>query len=224
MESIVLITAHPDDETTMGGTAWLLKDMFKLHIICCTRGERGIPDTPMDEAGRIREAELREAGALLNAELTFIDRINGDLYADQEICSQVTALVDEIAPRAAFTLWPVDYHPDHSAVSEIARKVFHNAQQSFELVYFEAGYLCQTTHFDPDIYVNITDVKKHRDALMRCHVSQNPDDHLVNLFTGYMEIRGKELGTAYAEAFRSLMPYGKTDKSILFELKEAAEA
>jgi LmbE family N-acetylglucosaminyl deacetylase len=223
MESILYIYAHPDDISTMGGTAWLLKDKYKLHAVCLTRGERGIADVGFDEAGRIREAEEIKACAMLNAELTFLDRINGELYADKEICEQVTALVDKIKPAAVFTLWPVDYHEDHSAVSEIARKAFYHSTCSFELIYGEAGYLIQTSHFEPDIYVDITAVKTKRDELMRCYESQNPDDHLVKLFTGYTIIRGKEIGCGHAEGFRSLMDYGRTDPSILLQLPEARE-
>ena len=43
MDSILFIVAHPDDLAFgMGGTALLMKDKFKLHIFCATRGERGM--------------------------------------------------------------------------------------------------------------------------------------------------------------------------------------
>ena len=41
MENIVFIVAHPDDMAYgMGGTAWLLKEKYNLHILCTTRGEK----------------------------------------------------------------------------------------------------------------------------------------------------------------------------------------
>ena len=42
--AIAFVTGHPDDVAfAMGGTAWLLKDKYQLHVFCATRGERGYP-------------------------------------------------------------------------------------------------------------------------------------------------------------------------------------
>ena len=222
MDSIVFIMAHPDDVgAAQGGTALLLKEHFKLHVICATKGERGIAGVSYDEAAKIRELEEKNACDLINAELTFLGKINGQLYADKEICDEVTRMVDEIAPKAVITFWPVDYHEDHRAAAEIARKAVQFSKHSIELCFGEAGYLIQTTHFEPEIYVDITQVMPQKLDLIRCHESQNKDELLIDLFTGYGKMRGDEIGVAYAEGFRSVMDFGKKEDSILFQLSEA---
>ena len=50
-ESVVFIVAHPDDvANAMGGTAWLLREKYNLHVFCATRGQRGIAGKTPEEA------------------------------------------------------------------------------------------------------------------------------------------------------------------------------
>ncbi|GAH72350.1 unnamed protein product, partial [marine sediment metagenome] len=43
MESVLFVVAHPDDLAYgMGGIAFLLRDKFDLHLVCATKGERGV--------------------------------------------------------------------------------------------------------------------------------------------------------------------------------------
>ena len=70
METIVLIYPHPDDEAYgMGGTALLLKEQFRLHLFCLSKGERGLGQDPSPSTAAMREQEARTAAAMLNAEL-----------------------------------------------------------------------------------------------------------------------------------------------------------
>ena len=40
--SIAFVVAHPDDVAfSFGGTAWLLHEQYKLHVLCASKGERG---------------------------------------------------------------------------------------------------------------------------------------------------------------------------------------
>lgn len=40
---VAFVLAHPDDlDHSMGGTAWMLKDAYDLHVFCATKGEHGI--------------------------------------------------------------------------------------------------------------------------------------------------------------------------------------
>ncbi len=39
--AVAFVVAHPDDVAfLMGGTAWLRKDRYQLHVICASQGER----------------------------------------------------------------------------------------------------------------------------------------------------------------------------------------
>ena len=220
MQSVLFVVAHPDDVAFgMGGIAWLLREKFDLHLLCATKGERGIPGRDLSEAGTIREQEKKTECALLNANLTFLGRIDRELYADIETCQLVAAAILRIAPIALFTLWPVDSHPDHSAISEIAKKAVFMAQKPTEIVYCEEGD-GQTSHFTPSIYVDISGVIEKKLELMRCHASQNKDDSLAQACLRKASRRGAEADCAYAEGYRSLACHGSDGLSIFSALDQ----
>ena len=122
MGTVIFIVAHPDDAAYgVGGTAMLLKEQYRLHILCATRGERGTT-LPMEKTAAIREKEEMAACRLLDAELTFLDMIDREVFAGKEICAKVAEILKEEQAKAVFTIWPIDSHPDHSGVSEITKK------------------------------------------------------------------------------------------------------
>lgn len=87
MESVLFVVPHPDDLAYgMGGIAFLLRDKFDLHLLCATKGERGIPGRSLDETGITREEEQKAACELLGANLNFLGKIDRELYADIETC------------------------------------------------------------------------------------------------------------------------------------------
>lgn len=220
MESVLFVVAHPDDLAYgMGGIAFLLRDRFDLHLVCATKGERGISGRSLSETGAIREEEQKAACELLGANLNFLGRIDQELYADIETCRQVADTVRRTAPIALFTLWPVDNHPDHSAVSEIARKAVFMAQRSIEIVYCEEGDR-QTAHFTPDIYVDISGVIDEKLELVRCHESQNKNDSMVQACLKKASRRGEEVGCAYAEGYLSISGPGSDGQSIFSTLDQ----
>lgn len=71
MKSVLVIGAHPDDETALvGGTLALLTSQgIAVHLICATRGEGGECGEPplctQAELGAVRESELRCAAQAL---------------------------------------------------------------------------------------------------------------------------------------------------------------
>lgn len=132
--TVLAVFAHPDDETfRCGGTlARLARRGVRVHVLCATRGEAGIPDLDPEQTGRIREAELRCAGRALGIEPPrFLDYQDGalDQVVEEEAVAQVTAVVQELRPQVLLT-WPPDGvsgHPDHVAVSRWTSEAFHRA-------------------------------------------------------------------------------------------------
>ncbi|KKM86780.1 hypothetical protein LCGC14_1275580 [marine sediment metagenome] len=219
MESIVCLAAHPDDLAfCMGGTLLLLKDHCRIHVLCATKGERGLDGQGLDETAAIREKEEQAACDILGAELTFLGRIDREVFADEPTCRLVAKAVDRIAPSALFALWSIDSHPDHAAVSEIARKAVFLARTPPPLVYYEAAIGTQTTQFRPDVYVDITAVMDRKNELIRCHACQNPDDALVQWNLAQFRHRGAEAGCEYAEGFKLTRPIKMTPDALLAHL------
>ncbi|HAU36406.1 MAG TPA: hypothetical protein DCX07_01645 [Phycisphaerales bacterium] len=203
METIVCLAAHPDDIAyAMGGTLLRLKDRVRIHVLCVTKGQRGLPGQDPDQTAALREKEEQAACDLLGAELTFLEQMDGEVFAGEPLCRQVAGLLDGLAPSAVFTLWPIDNHPDHSAVSEIARKAVRLSKAAPPLIYYEAMYGVQAFQFRPDVYVDITDVMDRKVELIRCHVCQNLDDRMVQRAFPQCALRGSEAGCKYAEGFK----------------------
>lgn len=215
MKNIVFVVAHPDDMAYgMGGTAWLLKEKYNLHILCATRGERGLPGVcTKQETALIRETEERRAsGDLLGAKITFLDRVDREVFADKKTSEKVAAILTELQPVALFTIWPVDAHPDHSAVSEIAKKAIFLADSNCELLFCEERMDCQTSQFAPDIYVDITSVMENKLKMLRCHECQNREDELIHWAIKQSRARGIESRVEYAEGYKTILPINITKK------------
>ena len=209
LSSVVFIVAHPDDVAhSMGGTALLLRDQHKLHVLCATKGERGIHGKTLEEAAAIREEEEAAACRLLDADLTFLGRIDGELFADKDMCTKVAGILRPLQPVAVFTLWPVNDHPDHVSAYDIATKAMKLAglYGKVELYMSENTIGHQTNQFHPDLYVDISDVIEQKTALVRCHRSQNRDEGSVDRVIMRNVVRGMFAHCEYAEGFKTVYP------------------
>jgi LmbE family N-acetylglucosaminyl deacetylase len=223
MDNIMFLVAHPDDlACTMGGTALLLKDRYRLHVFCTTKGERGLPGKKgMAATARLREREEAAACAMLGAKLTFLGRIDREVFADKRICREVAAHLARLKPVALFTLWAIDSHPDHSAVSEIARKAVFLTSSPTELLYTEANVRHQTSQFQPDLHVDIASVIDGKAAMIRCHQCQNSGDRLIQMAMLQSSFRGAEISAAHAEVFKTVRPATVQRPSLLYDLLKA---
>lgn len=207
-DSIVFVVAHPDDVArAMGGTAWLLRKKYRLHVLCASKGERGIEGRSLAEAAAIREKEEAAACRLLKARLTFLGQIDGEIFAGREVCELVAAKLRRLRPRAVFTLWPINRHPDHVSVYDIATKAVKLAGISGGVeLYMGENALGETNQFAPDILVDISGVIEEKRALVRVHQSQNPTQADEDGVLQRNAFRGRFAGCEYAEPFKTSFP------------------
>jgi N-acetylglucosamine malate deacetylase 2 len=127
--SFVLLLAHPDDETFFaGGTvAQCAAEGVRVGLLCATRGERGATSgvCTTEDLPRVREAELRDAAAILGIqELEFLP------FEDQQLARApmdtmrraVVRMLRRLRPDVAFTFDPdgANQHADHVAMSRFA--------------------------------------------------------------------------------------------------------
>lgn len=222
MKSIVFIVAHPDDVAFgMGGTALLLSKKYKIHVFCATKGQlgKGGRDIPEEEVAAYRSKEEQDATKFLKGELTFLGKMDQGVFADESTCREVAKLLEKINPVAVFSMWSSDSHPDHSAVSEITRKAVRITDLQTELYFCEESTIVgQTTQFSPDIYVDINPVIDKKLQMLRCHKSQNNNDHLAQNMLKQCKFRGGEAGLEYAEGFKLQVKLTNNTKSILFTI------
>ncbi len=92
MKTVLVIGAHPDDETMLaGGTLALLSSQgWRVHILCATRGEGGESGDPpvcrREELAAVREQELRCAARALGAVgVQFMGYVDPPVGPDDEL-------------------------------------------------------------------------------------------------------------------------------------------
>jgi N-acetylglucosamine malate deacetylase 2 len=138
LKSVLVIGAHPDDETVMaGGTlAMLARQNIDVHLVCATRGEGGEMGEPpictREELGGVRSAELECAGQALGAAtvgyLGYIDPVcivDGEVYAfeaDYEtLIAQIRGLIEDKRANVVLS------HGSDGEYGHPAHKLLHRA-------------------------------------------------------------------------------------------------
>ena len=124
MKKMLLICAHPDDETiSCGGTiAKYARAGWHVQLICATDGEAGslgqYTDISGQQLGDIRRKELEKAGELLGISMiTFLGYKDGALKNQTagELEDVVYRKMTEFAPDVVITYESngISNHPDH---------------------------------------------------------------------------------------------------------------
>jgi LmbE family N-acetylglucosaminyl deacetylase len=115
--TVIMIWAHPDDETYLaGGISALLTDAgHRVVCITATRGEAG-------GDGQVRTVELDAALEVLGvSEHHWLDYPDGGCAGVDatEAAARIRAVVDEVQPDTVLTFGPdgITGHPDHQTVS-----------------------------------------------------------------------------------------------------------
>jgi LmbE family N-acetylglucosaminyl deacetylase len=123
MTCILAVHAHPDDlELLAGGTLALLSARgCEVVMVTATAGEGGSAEYPSDETGRLRQAEAAAAAALIGADYRCLGFPDLGVFNDDASRRTVTELLRAVRPDIVLTGSPVDYHPDHEAVSQLVR-------------------------------------------------------------------------------------------------------
>lgn len=215
-ENVIISAAHLDDLVGCAGFALLAKDIFEFHVFDFTRGEAGLSGVSHEEAARIRTAEEMEACALLDAKVYFLGEIDGDAYANREVCTRTADLLRELQPRAIIAHWPLDVHLDHVMSSATTMKAIALAGIKTELYFYEETR--QSKSFQPKYYVDISTVIEKKNELIRKYTTQNKNDSIVKDKMNDAVFRGSQVIVPYAEAYAEFYPQLQGGKCIFNEL------
>jgi LmbE family N-acetylglucosaminyl deacetylase len=127
---LLAVLAHPDDESLgFGGTlAKYAAEGVQTYLVTATRGERGRfgalgKNGHPVEVGRVREAELRAAAAVLGIrEVTVLNYPDGgvDTVQPETALRDIASHIRRIQPHVIVTFGPEGAygHPDHIAISQ----------------------------------------------------------------------------------------------------------
>jgi N-acetylglucosamine malate deacetylase 2 len=189
---LLAVFAHPDDESfAAGGTlARYAAAGIEVVIVSATRGEAGVRGVEAEQAGALREAELRRAAVELGAsQVHFLGYLDGSLpdLDPNDAVDRLIALLNQVRPQVLITFGPdgISGHPDHVAVSRWVTAAFEamNGPDAPRKLYYVAPSLateqaCGATDAPPLPARAVgVDVEMHRVAkvrAMQAHVSQRP--------------------------------------------------
>ena len=151
---LLVVVAHPDDETFGCGSllAHAADRGAVTRVVCATRGEQGeSADGRLtgDELAAAREAELREAAALLAVDQVEIlswrdsgmdgEAAPGTFFAapPDEVAGAIAAVVDDFEPSVVVTLDGSDGHRDHAHVRDATLLATDQARWRVPRVYVQ---------------------------------------------------------------------------------------
>lgn len=138
--SALVIAAHPDDaEFQCGATlASFARQGCEVHHLVLTDGSKGTWDPDCDRIALVerRRDEQREAARRLGAggEVLFLDRVDGELAADDVTVGEVAAVIRRLRPRVVLSHdhWRrYRLHPDHEVAGRVAVRAVVAARDPF---------------------------------------------------------------------------------------------
>jgi LmbE family N-acetylglucosaminyl deacetylase len=200
---IVCVGGHPDDpESGCAGTLSRYAELgHSVTVLYLTRGERGIRNTGLEEAAKVRTGECEKACEVMGAKPRFFGQIDGATEMTRAHVEAMTKLLTEEQPEVLFTHWPVDTHMDHQVASLLTIRAWMALGERPHLYFFEVNTGSQSQGFRPNTYVDATPVLEKKKAALFAHVSQDGK----GIWREHHEIiahwRGREAGVAAAEAF-----------------------
>jgi LmbE family N-acetylglucosaminyl deacetylase len=221
---VLAVYAHPDDpEIACGGTlARWARAGAEVHVLLCTRGEKGSLDPKVKpaELARRRAAEVTEAAKVLGLAGHEQLRIgDGDLDNTPELRRQIVTAVRRVRPEAVVCPDPTAVffgdryfnHHDHREVGWAALDAVSPAASNPH--YFpnagpvhKVSTVFLSATLEPNAWVDIGETIDVKVDALACHKTQLSD--AGEWFRGFVKERAEEAGriagVIYAEGFRRL--------------------
>ena len=223
------VYAHPDDlEVSCGGTlARWGRAGCAVHLVVCTRGDKGSFDADADTQAlsRTRAEEARDAADVLGAAgLDLLGYEDGAIENDVELRRRLVEVVRRtrpdivVCPDPTASFFGSSYvnHHDHREVGWATVDACAPAAAS-PLYFPEAGAahsvaeLLLSGTLVPDVWVDITPSVEGKAAALRCHRSQvgGREQWLEDWVRQRAGAEGAKAGVRYAESFRRIRLVGE---------------
>lgn len=202
---ILGIGAHPDDiEIYMFGLLMVFQSQGNsVYPLVATDGSLGTVSLKKN-LKKIRKEEAKIALKKFNKPI-FLDEQDGSLTTSNLILSKLKKYISSISPDLIITHSPLDYHPDHRALSKYVKEA-----NGFYCPIIYADTL-MGVNFNPTIYIDISEHIEEKLCAIMCHKSQNPEKFvnatkLLNKFRSG-QCNGELNGYAEAYSFDSVFPF-----------------
>lgn len=197
--NVLAIGAHPDDiEFGCGGTLMkMAKRGHNINMLIMTRGEMG---------GRpeVRYKEQIKAARFIGAKKVYWGNFK-DTYvpSNKKVISTVENAIDKINAQIVFINYYEDTHQDHRLVAD---NVTASSRYVKSVFFYEVP---TTQRFEPDVFVDISDILKDKLKLLTLHASQVSKTGVEKLSIlestkSCANFRGFQARVKYAEGFKAL--------------------
>jgi len=224
---VMVVAAHPDDiERHCGGAvARWTREGCGVVFVLCTSGNRGSedPERTPEQLAALREAEQREAAALLGVtEVVFLRHDDGDVaFVLPQLREELVRLLRTYRPARVLThdpfvrsgYLPYQLHPDHRAAGDAALQaaypcaggpLFYPAQVAAGLTPHKVQELYLFMTDAPDTCVDVTDTFADKLQAARAHRSQH-SAALEQRLRERAEALGRAQGMRLAEGFKRVV-------------------
>ena len=197
--NILAFGAHPDDiEYGCGGTLLqFTENGDEVFLMIFTRGECG-------GKADVRCEEQQAAAKVLHArELYWGGFTDTEIPGGKELINRMEEVIRRTQPDLIFVNYWDDTHQDHRTLSQAAISATRYIRN---VLFYESP---TTENFNPQIYVNITDVLDRKLSLLKTHASQvlktNIEGHtILEIAHANATFRGIQGRVKYAEGFAAL--------------------
>ncbi|MDQ6728685.1 MAG: PIG-L family deacetylase [Actinomycetota bacterium] len=218
------VYAHPDDpEISCGATLarWAAAGA-EVHVLVCTRGEKGSKDPAVDpeDLARRRAGEMADAATVLGlAGHHRLDVADGELANTPELRGRIVAVVREVRPEVVLCPDPTAVffgdtyfnHADHRTAGWAALDAVSPSAGNPH--YFPAagpphqvGAVLLSGTLEPNLWVDVSASLETKVAALLCHASQleGSGEWFRSVLQGRAEAEARAVGVRYAEGFRRL--------------------
>jgi len=210
---VVFVGAHVDDWVFCVGT--LARYAREGHDVLCfsfTPGDsQGIANAyhmPLDKLAALRTGDGIRGTKLFGARLRVLDQHNQKMRVDPEAYIAFNKTLAAETPDVVFSLWPLQFHPDHRAAGNLAFNAWLQSNMKFQFYFCEtwAGEEETSQQFAPNRWVDIESVYDLSQKAIMANTLEGKA--LLDDFELSAKFRGKEYGCQYAEAFVRIVTTG----------------
>jgi LmbE family N-acetylglucosaminyl deacetylase len=127
VERLTVVMPHFDDEVLQCGGAILqaIAANATVQVVWLSDGSRGVNSVSHQQSSEIRRNEARQAMANLGVKnMHFLDGVETQLTASDDICAQLNKLLSEFRPQRVHGVWWADNHVDHYEANLILQRAW----------------------------------------------------------------------------------------------------
>jgi len=228
VKSVVVISAHSDDNMACAGTLMKLKAKgYELFEVVLTDSSEGRDfRNPNGKKGRevteVRNSELDKAAKLIGISKVFnMGQADLGLLYSKELMLKIAGIIRKVRPSIGIIMNSNDWHPDHREVNKIGSEAFKWAGTNVRPELGEAWrtpvVLCSegTIPVQVNVLVDVTKYAEEKMELWKIYASQ-ASSTAINFDNSLMTVRGYQLrrkGSQMAEAFTT----DPTSPAIMFD-------